>query len=173
MTETNVPHPDHLPTSDAPASAPAAPAGPAPGDAFSAFDMKSYEMPDMVREFAEKSVTQAREAYEHVKTAAEEATDMMEDTYETARKGFVDMNLKMIDHAQANTDRAFAFMKEMMGVKSMSEAIELQTKFAREQFEHMASQAKDMQEAATQIASESSGPMREAFERTTEKFRTA
>ncbi len=166
MTETNVPHPDNLPGEDAPA-------GPVPVPNFPAFDVTSYEMPDMVREMAEKSVTQVKQAYEHVKTAAEEATDMMEDTYETARKGFVDMNLKMIDHAQANTDRAFAFAKEMMSVKSMSEAIELQTKFAREQFEHMANQAKEMQEAATQIASESSTPMREAFERTTEKFRAA
>ena len=166
MTETNVPHPDHIPALDAPAA-------PAPVPSFSAFDIKSYEMPDMVREIAEKSVTQVKQAYEHVKTAAEEATDMMEDTYETARKGFIDINMKMIDYAQANTDRAFAFAKELMGVKSMSEAIELQTKFAREQFEHFASQAKDMQEAATAIASETSTPMREAFERSTEKFRAA
>lgn len=137
------------------------------------FDAPKFEVPELVREFAEKSVTQAREAYENVKTAAEEATDMMEDTYETVRKGVVDYNLKLIDQAQANTDRAFAFAKEFVGAKSFSDAVELQTKFAREQYESFAAQAKDLQELGVQLASESTGPMKEAWQRTTEKLKVA
>jgi len=95
---------------------------------------------------------------------------MMEDTYENARKSFTEMNLKLIDQAQANTDRVFAFAKEVAAAKTVSEAVELQTKFVREQFEAFASQAREMQETAQKLASETTGPMKEAWERTTQKF---
>lgn len=166
MSEENAPQPETTP-------ADAIPAIPETKKAFAVLQGGALEMPDLVREIAEKSVTGVKDAYESVRSAAEEATDMMEDTYETARKGFVDMNLKIIDHVQANADRAFAFAKEMMMAKSMSEAVELQTRFAREQFEHMANQAREFQEVATHYASETSAPMKEAWERTAEKFKAA
>lgn len=141
--------------------------------AFPSIEMGNFELPEMVRDMAEKSVTNAREAYENVKTAAEEATDMMEDTYETSRKGAVELNLKLIDQAQANTDRAFAFAKEMVSAKSFSDAVELQTRFAREQFESFAAQAKDFQAMSTQIVNESAAPMKEAWQRTADKIKVA
>ena len=128
------------------------------------------DAPKMVREMAEQGISTARHMYENARNAAEEATDMMEDTYETARKSFTELNLKLIDQAQANTDRVFAFAKEVAGAKTVSEAVELQTKFAREQFEAFASQAREMQETAQKLASETSGPMKEAWERATQKF---
>lgn len=132
--------------------------------------MPGTEVPHMVREMAEKSISTAREFYETARNAAEEATDMMEDTYETARKSFTEMNLKLIDQAQANTDRVFAFAKEVAGVKTISEAVELQSKFVREQFEAFASQAREMQETATKLASETTGPMKEAWEKSVNKL---
>ena len=51
------------------------------------FDMPNIEVPEMVREFAEKSVLQAKDAYARFKSAAEETTDVLEDTYTSATKG--------------------------------------------------------------------------------------
>lgn len=128
------------------------------------------EMPNVVREMAEQSVSQARHMYENARNAAEDATDMIEDSYEQARKSFTEMNLRLIDQAQTNTERVFAFAKEVAGAKTVSEAVELQTKFAREQFEAFASQARDMQETASKLASETTGPMKEAWEKSVNKF---
>ncbi len=128
------------------------------------------EMPNIVREMAEQSVSQARQMYENARNAAEDATDMIEDSYEQARKSFTEMNLRLIDQAQANTERVFAFAKEVAGAKTVSEAVELQTKFAREQFEAFASQAREMQETASKLASETTGPMKEAWEKSVNKF---
>lgn len=146
---------------------------PANVTAFPGLDVSKLELPEMVRELAEKSVTQTKEAYDNVKNAAEEATDMMEDTYEATRKGIVEMNLKLIDQAQANTDRAFAFAKELVSAKSFSDAIELQTRFVREQFESFTTQAKDFQAMSTQIANETAQPIKEVWQRTTEKMKVA
>ena len=133
-------------------------------------ELPGTAVPNMVREMAEQSLSSARQMYDTARNAAEDATDMMEDTYETARKSFTEMNLKLIDQAQANTDRVFSFAKEVAGAKTVSEAVELQTKFVREQFEAFAHQAREMQETASKLASETTGPMKEAWERSTNKF---
>jgi phasin len=140
---------------------------------FPGFSAQKFEIPDTVREIAEQGVERAKHNYETFKNAAEEATDMMEDAYENARKGFVDLNLKAIENAQSNTDRVFAFAKQFVTAKSVSDAVELQTKFAREQFETLTSQVKDMQELATKVASESSAPVKDIWEKTQEKMKVA
>jgi hypothetical protein len=48
------------------------------------FDIPRVEVPAAFREFAEKGVSQAKESYKMLKTAAEEATDVLE-TQGTAR----------------------------------------------------------------------------------------
>lgn len=44
------------------------------------FQMPKMEVPEAVREAAEKGVAQAKEAYEKLKVAAEETTELVEDT---------------------------------------------------------------------------------------------
>ena len=82
------------------------------------FDIPKMEIPAAFREFAEKGVSQAKETYEKMKSAAEEATDVLEDTYATATKGASDYGLKVIEAARANTNAAFDFASELMTVKS-------------------------------------------------------
>ena len=74
------------------------------------FEMPKFEIPTAFREFAEKGIAQARENYEKAKTAAEEATDVFEDTYSTATKGCASYGLKLIETTRANSDVAFDSM---------------------------------------------------------------
>src|SRR5438552_12449476 len=91
------------------------------------FEIPKMEIPAAFREFAEKSVLQAKETYEKMKSAAEEATDVLEGSYATANKGAADYSLKMIEAARANTNAALDFASEFVGVKSLAEAVELST----------------------------------------------
>jgi phasin len=102
----------------------------APFEAFS-FPTPSYEVPAAVREFAEKSVSQAREAYDKVKAAADEATALVGETFETAREGTFAIGLKAVDVAKTNSDASFAFARDLFGAKTVSDVIELQSTFAR------------------------------------------
>ena len=54
------------------------------------FDMPKFETPAAFREIAEKGIAQAKENYEKVKNAAEQATDLLENTYSNASKGASD-----------------------------------------------------------------------------------
>ena len=142
----------------APAAAPAFPD-------FEAFAMPKMEVPAAFREATEKGIESAREAYAKVKTAAEDATDLMEDTFETSRQGVVEFNHKAVDAAKTNADATFNFIKDIMSVKTVAEAIELQSTFARQQFDALSAQTKEMQELATKLGTDVSAPVKEAMEK--------
>jgi phasin len=127
------------------------------------FEMPKMEVPAAFREVAEKSLTQAKENYEKMKSIAEEATDLIEDTYTTACKGCTGYGLKLIETARANSDATFDLMTELMGVKSYSEVFELTSGYMRKQFETMTAQAKDLSEHAQKVATETAEPIKASF----------
>jgi phasin len=126
------------------------------------FELPKFEVPAAFREFAEKGVTQARDNWEKMKAATEEATDLIEGSYATASKGMIDYGLKLIEAQRANTNAAFDLAGQLMGVKSMSEAVELSTAHARKQFEAMSVQTKELAALAQKVAAETSEPIKES-----------
>jgi phasin len=132
---------------------------------FEAFALPKMEVPAAFREATEKGIESAREAYAKVKTAAEDATDLMEDTFETSRQGVVEFNHKAVDAAKTNADATFNFIKDVMSAKTVAEAIELQSTFARQQFDALSAQTREMQELATKLGTDVSAPVKEAVEK--------
>jgi len=124
------------------------------------FDMPKVEMPAAFREMAERGVAQAKDTYEKMKAAAEEATDVLETTYSTATKGASDYGLKVIEVARANTNAAFDFAGEVMAAKSLSEVVELTSAHARKQFEALTAQSKELGALAQKVATETAEPIK-------------
>ena len=155
-----------------PTATPKAKSKPAPVSA-SAFEIPKFEMPTFeiprmevpaaFREIAEKSIAQAKEGYDKMKSAAEEATDMLEDTYATASKGCSAYGLKLIEVARTNSNAAFDLFGELLTAKSYAEVVELSSTFMREQFDTMSAQAKELAEEAQKLATETAEPMKESF----------
>jgi phasin len=127
------------------------------------FELPKMEIPAAFREIAEKSVSQAKETYEKMKSAAEEATDVLEDTYATASKGASDYGLKMIEAARENTNAAFDFATQLMTMKSLSEVVELSTAHTRKQFETLTAQTKELTAIAQKVATDTAEPVKESF----------
>jgi phasin len=127
------------------------------------FEMPKFEMPPAFREFAERGVAQAKENYEKVKSAAEQATDVLEDTYSTASKGCASYGLKLIEVTRANSDAAFDLMSELMSAKSYSEVVELSSAYLRKQFDALVAQTKELSEHAQKVATETVEPIKESI----------
>ena len=127
------------------------------------FDMPSMQMRAAFRELAEKGIAQAKDNYEKVKTAAEQATDVLEDTYSSASKGCSDYGLKLIETARINSNATFDLMGGLLTAKSYAEVVEKTTAYMRAQFETMTAQAKDLGEQAQKLAVEAAEPMKESF----------
>ena len=133
-----------------------------PNFAVPNFEIPQMEIPAAFREFAEKSVSQAKETYEQMKSAAEAATDVLEDTYATASKGATDYGLKVIEAARANTNATLDFYGQLFTLKSYSEVVELSTAHARKQAEAVAAQTKDLAALAQKVMIESAEPVKES-----------
>ncbi len=127
------------------------------------FEFPNIEMPAAFREFAEKGIAQAKDNYEKLKSAAEQATDLLEDTYSNASKGASDYGLKLIETARVNSNAAFDLFGELLTAKSFAEVIEKTTAHTRSQFETMAAQARELAEHAQKVAVKTAEPMKESF----------
>ncbi|MCJ8143745.1 phasin [Ancylobacter sp. A5.8] len=132
-------------------------------------DLANLEVPAAVREIAEKSVQNAREAYEKLKTSAEETTDMLEDTYSTASKGVAEYNAVALESLRANMNATFDYFGALLGTKSVSEAVELSTGHLRKQFDVLSAQAKELSVIAQKVATETAEPIKASVEKNIKK----
>jgi phasin len=129
------------------------------------FDGAAIEMPAAFRDMAEKGLEQAKVSYEKMKTAAEEATDVLEATYSTVTKGSADLGLKALDAARANTNASFDFMRDLMAAKSLSEVVELSTAHTRKQVDAYVAQVKDMSGAVQKFGTDVAAPAKASFDK--------
>jgi phasin len=132
----------------------------APNYEIPKLDLPNMEVPEAVREIAEKGVAQAKDTCQKAKVAAEQATDLLKDTYATAAKGATDYNLKIVEIARTNINTAFEYAQELMGVKSPSEFVALSTAHVRKQFDTMIAQTKELAELAQNAATEITEPLK-------------
>lgn len=138
---------------------------------FPSFDTTAAT--DQFRAFAEKGVEQSKEAYAKFKSGAEEAQKVAENTFETARSASAELSLKTISAMRANAEAGFAHLEALVGVKSVSELVELQTAYLRKRFEMAVEQTKDFQSASVKAAEEIAKPTRTAFEKALKELKVA
>lgn len=142
----------------------AASAADAAMDAFS-LGLQAVEVPPFVRDIADRSVAQAKDVYTRAQAAMEEATDMMDGAYETMRQSARSLSTKALEAAQANADASFALFKDLLGAKTFADAIEMQTAFARKQFDVATAQMREFQEVTQKAVFDAAKPAREAVEK--------
>ena len=130
-----------------------------------AFSLPNFEVPELFRSFAEQGMTQTREAYARLKSATEEATDILEESIETTREGVREAQLKAVEMVKSNTDAAFDLFRQLLTTTSVADAVQLQTAFARERFEAMVDYSKDVQATITKVGTEASKPAKAMFDK--------
>jgi phasin len=121
------------------------------------------EAPAAFRDIAQKSIVQAKDNYEKIKSAADEATSYFESTYASASKGMTDYGLKLIETARANTNATFDFTSELLGTRSLSEAIEVSTAHARKQFDSLQAQSKELAALAQKVVVDTTEPLKQGI----------
>jgi phasin len=119
-----------------------------------------FEVPEQVRVFAEKGVSQARENYTKFKDAAETHNSTIEAVFTSATKGATDYSAKLLDMVKANTTAAFDFAQELVSAKSPSQAMELWSSHARKTVETLTAQTKELAELTQKIAAETAEPIK-------------
>ena len=128
-------------------------------DPFSA-SVIPFEVPEQMRAFAEKGVSQARENYAKFKDAAETHNGTIEAVFTTASKGASEYSAKLMEFAKANTTAHLDFTQELFSVKSPSDAFALWTAHSKKQLETFQAQAKELAEIAQRAAAAAAEPIK-------------
>ncbi|OLP58365.1 phasin [Xaviernesmea oryzae] len=135
---------------------------------FSAFDPN--KLGAGFRDAAEKSMSQSRDAAQKFKALAEEQTKTLETTLEQARSGSIELGLKTIEAVRANADATLSHFEALLGIRSVSELVELQSAFLRRQVETSLEQAKALQETTKSVAERVAKPSTEAARKAMSAF---
>jgi phasin len=108
-------------------------------------EMKTaYEVPPEMRDFAEKSVDQARKAFDSFMGAAQKTVDTLENSASSVQANTTDMTRKTFNYAEQNIAAAFEHAQRLVRAKDVQEAMQLQAEFVRNQFAAMQSQMRDL-----------------------------
>jgi phasin len=111
-----------------------------------------FEIPPEMRAFAEKSIAQARQAFDGYIAAAHNAVSAFEGHAETARKGAKDVTEKAITFAQQNIASSFEFAQQLMAAKDVQEVLKLQADYVRKQMQALTDQARELGESTGKAA---------------------
>ena len=103
----------------------------------------NYEVPAEMRDFAEKSVEQARKAIDGFMGAARKTADTLEGSAQTVQVSTKDITQKTFSYAEQNISAAFDLAQRLVRAKDVQEAMQIQAEFVRSQFSSMQTQMKE------------------------------
>ncbi len=104
----------------------------------------SYEIPNDMREFAEKSVDQARKAFEGFVSAAQKAAGQADDTAASMQSNVKVVGGKAMSFAEENIRSAFDQAQKLVQAKDVQEVLTLQSDFVKAQMATLQEQAKQL-----------------------------
>ena len=99
----------------------------------------------------QKATTQAKQTFEKMKEAPEQAVQALKETYSSTVKGAQDYQAKVLEFTQANANSAFEYAKQVSTLKSPSEFFELSNNHLRLQFETFSKQANELARIAQKM----------------------
>jgi phasin len=117
-----------------------------------------FEVPAELRAMTEKSMEQARVAFNTFMTAAQQAITHFEGQAKVVQAGAKDVSEKAMSYAERNVANTFAFADRLVHAKDIQQVIALQTEFVQAQMKELAEQAKELGAAASKIATKSVPP---------------
>jgi phasin len=102
------------------------------------------EMPAEMRAFADKSVGEARKAFEGYMDAATKALGSMEKSAENIQANSRDLGRKAMGFAEDNVHASLDFIQKLASARDVQDVVRLQTEFAQRQMKNFAEQAKSL-----------------------------
>jgi phasin len=119
-----------------------------------------FAVPPEMRAIAEKSVEQARKAFDGFVSAAEKATAGFEQRAEVARVGAKDVAHKAMSFAEQNVANSFDLAQKLVTAKDINEVVQLHADYVRKQMDVLARQAEELSQSASKMGSEGGAPKR-------------
>jgi phasin len=130
---------------------------------------RDTQVPEAMRDLAERNIAQIRETYERSKDALEGVLQSCERSFDATNQGAVALNRKIIEIAQRNINSGFDLAKGLAGAKNLADAMELQANYWRKQLDMLAAQAEEVRTLTAQVAADATKPMKRGMDELTKR----
>jgi hypothetical protein len=117
--------------------------------------MAAFDISNEMRNFAEKSVEQARVAFDSFVTAAQQAVNTAQTQALNAHTGAREVGELAMRYAERNISSSFQFAQKLFQAKDAQEVAKLHAEYVNSQMAALAEQAKELSQKATTIATPS------------------
>ena len=104
----------------------------------------TFEVPAELRDFAERSVDQARKAFEGFVAVAQKTVGTVESAGATAQTNVKSVGAQVLGYAEQNVNAAFDLAHKLVKAKDPQEAFALQSEFLKSQINVLQEQAKEI-----------------------------
>ena len=112
----------------------------------------NFEIPAEMRAFAEKSVEQAKHAFDTFISAAQQAVNATENQVASARTGAKEAGELAMRFAERNVASSFEFAQRLLHAKDFKEVTALQAEYVKSQIAALTEQAKELSKQASKVA---------------------
>jgi phasin len=107
-------------------------------------DMPQMEIPDAVRQMAERNLEQARGAYTQFLDMVRQAQDMLAKSSGVMTDAALEIQSRMMRFTEQNIEAGFSFASELARARDMREYFEIQSRHAQRQMQTYAQQAQEL-----------------------------
>lgn len=110
------------------------------------------EVPAEMREFAERSVAQARKAFEGFMGAVHKTAGAVQSATSVGQTGVQDVGGKAVSFAETNVNAAFDLAEKLVKAKDVHEVLSLQADYLKQQMDAIQQQTRELGDAMQKAA---------------------
>ena len=111
-----------------------------------------FEIPEQMREVADKSVGEARKAFEQFLSATQKAMATAENSAKSVGEGAADVSRQSLAFVEDNIAASFDLAQRLVQARTVQEMAALQQEYVRRQMKNLTEQGKQLGEMATRTA---------------------
>ncbi len=116
-----------------------------------------FDIPDQMRDMADKSVSQAKKALEQYLEATQKAVSKAEGSAKSVQQGTAEVNRQALAFLEENVSASFDLAQRLVQARTMEEISALQKEFFTKQMATFAEQGKSLGSMMGRMGAEAAG----------------
>ncbi|MET4068010.1 phasin [Bradyrhizobium sp. S3.2.6] len=117
-----------------------------------------FDLPPEMRNVAESSLKQARDAFEKLLANAEAAAGSIEERGASMRAGAKDIGARAIAFAETNVQASLNYAQSLVHAKDVAEVMRLHSEYVQAQMKALAEQANEIGQIVSRAAMDATKP---------------
>ncbi len=115
-------------------------------------DLPQFEIPEAMREIAERNVEQARSAYSQFLDMAHQAQELVAKSSDTMAQSAREIQIKAMRYAEQNMEANFSFVGDLAKARDLRDYMEIQSRHAQRQMQAYSDQAQELSRMLADVA---------------------